>query len=118
MPAYQNYIAKSQLSEAFTLADGAKTTIATNRERNKCTSTDTAANTLTGKYGTLVIEGTPDTTKSAGTDESGCTLKYTVDANASDRIASKVLELDVLNNGSIKKKAWDGDDQLLPTAVK
>ena len=30
IPAYQNYIAKSQASEAFTLADGLKTTIQTN----------------------------------------------------------------------------------------
>ena len=36
LPAYQNYIAKSQMSEAFTLSDGAKTTIATNREANRC----------------------------------------------------------------------------------
>ena len=118
MPAYQNYIAKSQLSEAFTLADGAKTTIATNRERNACTSTEEGANTLTGKYGVLEIGGTPDTTKTASTAESGCTLTYTVATDASDRIASKVLVLDVLNNGSIKKKSWGGDDKLLPTSVK
>ena len=116
MPAYQDYIAKSQLSEAFTLADGAKTTIATNRERNSCTSDDASTNEITGKYGVLKIGGTPSTT--AGAAESGCTLTYTVDNSASDRIASKVLELDVLNNGSIKKKNWDGDDKLLPTSVK
>ena len=116
LPAYQNYIAKSQLSEAFTLADGAKTTIATNRERNSCTSTESAANTLTGKYGTLVIDGTPD--PKATDNKTGCTLTYTVKTDASDRISGKVLVLDVLQNGSVKKNSWGGDDELLPTAVK
>ena len=128
LPAYQDYIARSQLSEAFVLADGAKTTIAINRERNSCTSiegdadpnADPNPNVLAGKYGDLEIGGNPNTDpgKSAGDDPSGCTLTYTVDGRASDRIAGKQLVLDVLNNGSIKLKEWDGNKDLLPTSVK
>ncbi len=125
LPAYQDYIAKSQLSEAFTLSDGAKTTIATNREKGACTSSVAAENTLGGKYGDLVIGGTPtppadDTTANS---PSGCTLTYTVKAEASDRInqtGKNVLVLDVLNNNSIKYKA-DGttvDTKYIPTANK
>lgn len=127
LPAYQDYIAKSQLSEAFTMADGAKTTIATTREANRCHTVndsgayDAALNTQEGKYGTLVIqEGTP-TAGAADTDPSGCMLVYTVKQTASDRIQSKTLSIDILNNGSAKKSATgttDVDDKYIPTANK
>ena len=59
IPAYQNYIAKSQTSEAFTLADGLKTAIATNRQSNSCFKNGTDAtggtDTVVGKYGTAKI---------------------------------------------------------------
>ncbi len=124
LPTYQDYIAKSQLSEAFTLSDGAKTTIATNREKGKCTSDVADENTLGGKYGDLLIEGTPtaiaDGKTAVATDPSGCTLKYTVKAEASDRIKDKVLVLDVLNNNSIKYKSEGTtvDTKYIPTANK
>lgn len=111
IPAYQDYIAKSQLSEAFTLADGAKTTIATNRERNSCTSTEDSANTIVGKYGTAVIGGeAPD-----------CTITYTVASDASDRIKDGVLVMAVDPDSSKITKVANGttvDDKYLPTAIK
>ncbi|WP_172798988.1 pilin, partial [Moraxella nonliquefaciens] len=36
LPAYQDYIARAQVSEAFTLADGLKTSISTNRQNGSC----------------------------------------------------------------------------------
>ena len=55
IPAYQNYIAKSQASEAFTLADGLKTTINTNLQAGTCfaggAAAVTAADKVAGKYG-------------------------------------------------------------------
>lgn len=126
LPAYQDYIAKSQLSEAFTLADGAKTTIATTREANRCYVVDDSGaydatlNTKTGKYGELVIDEKTPTAGAADTDPSGCTLTYTVANDASDRIATKVLALDLLNNGSVKKSATGTtvEDKYIPTANK
>lgn len=110
LPAYQDYIAKSQLSEAFTLADGMKTTIATNREANRCTSSDASANKIVGKYGTAEIQGTAP----------NCEVKYTVKTTGvSDRIQGKELVLNVDPDSSkISKKTWGADDKYLPTAVK
>lgn len=85
IPAYQDYIAKSQLSEAFTLADGMKTNIATNRQNNSCTASDNT-DSAGGKYGTAVIAGTaPD-----------CTVTYTVNpAGVSDIIKGKIVVMKV-----------------------
>ncbi len=118
LPAYQDYIAKSQMSEAFTLSDGAKTTIATNREKNKCISEQEEKNKKVGKYGTLVISGEPDATKKGDNEASGCILTYTVADTSSDRIAGAVVPMDLLNNGSVKVQASVGEDVLkyIPTA--
>ena len=86
LPAYQDYIAKSQLSEAFTLADGAKTTIATNREANRCHSLDTNANTLTGKYGTATIAS-----QSNLTSTTACTITYQVSSAMKILLCSATL---------------------------
>ena len=112
LPAYQDYIAKSQLSEAFTLADGAKTTIATNRENNLCTGTDTAANTITGKYGTATIGGqAPD-----------CIVTYVINSKGvSDRIQGKTVVLKVDPNSSAitaDSATVTALGKYLPTAVK
>lgn len=116
LPAYQDYIAKSQLSEAFTLADGMKTTIATNRERNSCTSLDPAANKISGKYGVATIDAvTPTST-------THCTVTYQVKTtDVSDRIQGKKVQMTVDNDSSsIKKVAANTtvEDKYLPTAIK
>lgn len=119
LPAYQDYIAKSQASEAFTLADGAKTAIATNRQDNRCSSATSAENTITGKYGVLLINDGVPTAGAADDAASGCTLKYTVGTNASDRITGKVIDMDVMNNGSVKANATSTiDTKYIPNANK
>ena len=59
IPAYQDYIAKSQVSEAFTLADGMKTSIGTNLQTGTCFANGEdsaqASDTIEGKYGTAVV---------------------------------------------------------------
>lgn len=115
LPAYQDYIAKSQLSEAFTLADGMKTTIATNRERNSCTSLDASANRVVGKYGTAVID---NVTPGSNTH---CTVTYTVSSGGvSDRIVNGVVKMTVDNDSSSIKKTTGTTiaDKYLPTAIK
>ena len=59
IPAYQNYIARAQVAEVFTLIDGAKTDVNTNLQNNICTKVDGTADTVAGKYGELTIDGTP-----------------------------------------------------------
>lgn len=103
VPQYQNYIARSQASEAFTLMAGAKVAIQDNLQTGSCTSPVAAENTITGKYGTLVVAGTPGTT-AVETDPSGCTLTYTVNnTTASRKIAGRVILANVLNNGTLTR---------------
>lgn len=117
LPAYQDYIAKSQASEAFTLADGAKTTVALNRENNSCVGPQVngqanPADTLTGKYGTLVIGGTAP----------NCTATYTFNQNGvSDRLSQGVIVMSFGADNFAVSKAASGttvDDKYLPNAIK
>lgn len=114
IPAYQDYIAKSQLSEAFTLADGMKTNIATNRQNNSCTASDSSTDVAVGKYGTATIAGSaPD-----------CTVTYVVSsAGVSDKIKGKTVGLIVDPNSSAIKadSTTTGDATIkkyLPKAVQ
>ncbi len=123
LPAYQDYIAKAQLSEALSLSHQAKKQIAINREENRCDNKDTRLNTLVGRYGTLTIQkGTPISKTNIDNTPLGCTLIYKVNKKGvSDRIADKTLALDVLNNDSIKKSVSvtsNVDDKYIPTANK
>ncbi|MEB3753218.1 pilin [Acinetobacter sp. MD2(2019)] len=118
IPQYQNYIARSQVAEAFTLMDGGKTVINTNLQNNKCTSDTTTENTINGKYGALVISGTPTAgTKDAAvdTDKNGCTLTYKFNK---DGVSSKVSELtvvaDMANNGQLYNNGSTVAADLLP----
>lgn len=126
LPAYQDYIAKSQASEAFSLADGAKTAVALNREKGKCTSDTAAENTLTGKYGKLVIsQGTaPTPTPGAPAPAASltCLATYTFNATGvSDRVAGKIIAMAFdAENFSVKKAATGTtlDEKYLPNAIK
>ena len=62
IPAYQDYIARSQVTEGTNLAGGLKTEINDNLQAGACTNVDTAQNTVTGKYSILVVGGAPGTT--------------------------------------------------------
>ena len=125
LPAYQDYIAKSQVSEAFTLTDGLKTSIATNRQANTCFAdgSDTAdvgndANTagkdsIVGKYGKAVIGG-------GAKGVPPCTITYTFKATGvSDKVAGKVIAVQLDDNGKLTKlDTTTIDDKYLPQAVK
>jgi type IV pilus assembly protein PilA len=51
LPAYQDYVARSQVSEVFTLLDGAKTVIAEACDQNaSCTASNPNYTGATGKY--------------------------------------------------------------------
>lgn len=111
IPAYQNYIARSQASEAFALMSGAKVNIQDNLQAGSCTSTGAdedataAANTISGKYGDLVISGNAATTN-GDTVDSGCIMTYTFKATTdgvSPKVATTIIAANMLNNGSIVK---------------
>ncbi|MGK8264775.1 pilin [Moraxella nonliquefaciens] len=133
MPAYQDYIARAQVSEAFTLADGLKTSISTNRQNGSCfappaTGTTPSTNavegvdTITGKYGkaTILEEG------KGAADTLVCGIKYTFNSSGvSDKLISKeiVLKADekagklVLENVGSNSTS-DGVNKYLPSAFK
>ncbi|MGQ0753222.1 pilin [Acinetobacter baumannii] len=106
IPAYQNYIAKSQASEAFTLADGLKTTIQTNLQNGKCESDITTESTVAGKYGTAVVSGAT----------SPCAITYTFAKNGvSSKLSEKKIVINVQENGVLTKGAdTNVDEELLP----
>ena len=101
IPAYQDYIARSQASEPFTLADGAKAFIQTNMELNSCTSAVKEDNTIKGKYGTLTIAGAPKGAVTDPTKPTGCTLEYKfVKDGVSSNLSEKVIFLGLNGNGT------------------
>ena len=97
IPAYQNYIAKSQVSEGLTLAGGLKTAIQTNLQSNTCfaNGSDEAGtqDSIKGKYGTATI------TKADG-DDLVCGINYKFNGTGvSSKVANSELNLTVNDNG-------------------
>ena len=126
IPAYQDYIARSQVSEGPTLADGMKAQIMDNLQTGSCTDTANASNnTQQGKYGTATISGTFSSTAAANADN-GCivTMAYgsgTAGTSVSGQINGKNLTMKMQGNGSYK---WNSgatsqvDQKLVPKALQ
>lgn len=136
VPAYSDYIARSQASEGSSLAAGLKTQVIDNLQNGSCFSEGASAagaDIQTGKYGQAKIVGsatgnsstntsTPTTsTSTAANKETGCQIEYTVNStDVSSAIKSKKLTVDVLANGSLKlnKTGTDMDSKYIPKAFK
>lgn len=118
IPQYQNYIARSQVAEAFTLMGGAKVDIQTNLQSNSCTKVSGTPDNLTGKYGELTIAGTPTTAASTAAEqnaETGCTLSYKFnDTGVSSKIAKLLVNAKLLNNGTFSNNSSTVDPDFLP----
>ena len=118
VPQYQNYIARSQVAEAFTLMDGGKATIQTNLQAGACTSDIATENTISGKYGSLVISGTPSTAvDTTGLAASGCVMTFTFKTAAggvSPKIAGQTIIANMHNNGALTRGAGTIDATYLP----
>lgn len=113
LPAYQDYVAKTQVAESLTLAVGMKQTIHANRERSRCVSDDTFANKLVGKYGEAqIIEEAGPPLK--------CGVRYKFNTTGvSDRIAGKLVDYEVGEQAIVARTSTTTvDDKYLPTAVK
>lgn len=124
VPAYSDYIARSQASEASALASGLKTQIIDNLQNTRCKSNaDSKVNPIdkqTGKYGEAVIGGKAVSLKASASSnkETGCTITYTLNkTGVSSSIKGQKLVLSVLKNGSLKKHSTTNlDDKFIPKA--
>lgn len=113
VPQYQNYIARSQASEAFSLMNGAKGVILDNLQAGKCVNeTNTAEDLMNGKYGNLQIGiGTGAGGSTSATDPTGCIMTYTfkmTSEGVSPKVATKTIVASLLNNGSIVRASTTG----------
>ena len=124
IPAYQDYIARSQVTEGTGLAGGLKTEINDNLQAGSCLNTVTAAlNTATGKYSTVVVSGTPaaNLDTAAASVATGCIITVTMAPTVSSAIANKTIIIDLLVNGSLKRKAaaagGDMDTKYIPKGI-
>ena len=114
IPSYQNYIARSQVAEAFTLMDGAKSDVNTNLQNNSCTKVSGADDKVTGKYGVLTISGTPAIT-SVATAANGCTFSYKFNkTGVSSQVSEKLVNAKMNNNGTLTNNSSTVDADLLP----
>ncbi len=123
LPAYQNYIARSQLSEALSLASGLKTNVAeVFADKGTCPSNATATDgidkdtDITGKYVSKVTTG--GTAAATG----GCTIVATMKGSGvATGIQSKTLTL-TLSNADKGSNVWactsNADQKYLPAACR
>jgi len=100
IPAYQDYIARSQMAEAMTLTDGMKTAVVeAYSQTGTCPTNGTAgislASSITGKYVTTV------TTAGTGSATGGCTITALMKGagSVSTGIQGANLVLTMTNNG-------------------
>ena len=126
LPAYQDYIARAQVSEAFTLADGLKTSISTNRQNGRCfadgkdTATD-GVDIITGKYGkATILEENPNTA-----DGLICGIYYEFNTTGvSDKLIGKTIALKADEKAgklvleTVNSKTTNVENKYLPSAFK
>ena len=117
LPAYQDYIAKSQASESLVLAAGLKLNIQANREKSSCFTNGpvaTADDKMVGKYGEAEI------TQSVVGGNTVCGVKYKFkNSGVSDYLAGKVIDFEVMETGIVARQATSTvDDRYLPNSVK
>lgn len=112
IPAYQDYIARSQASEGFSLADGLKVAVADNMQNGSCGTTS-----LVGKYASKVKVG-----GTGASDGSGCTITITYGStNIAKQISGANYVLNVGANGALTKGTQSGttlDTKYVPKAIQ
>lgn len=119
IPAYQDYIARSQVTEALNLTAGLKAPVAEFYQNNGSlpTQTELGSFTSSGKY-VASVTVTPDSS-TPGKVVIAATMKAT---GVNTNIASKVFELTSLDGGSTWTCAGATTggvaDQYLPSACK
>ena len=119
-PAYQDYLSKSQISEALKLVSGLKTNIIINNQNGMCfdnratiASVVDGVDRITGKYGTATIT-------SANSGFPPCGIQYAfIDNNVSSRVAGKSIVMTVSENGVLLNTSSSTvDEKYLPQSIK
>ena len=116
IPAYQDYIARTQVSEAVSLAGSLKTDVADNLQGGNCGTASAA-----GKYSNVAVASS--TATGLGTDP--CQFNVVMNASGvSGKVSGKgmVLKMDT-DNGSLSQVSGNGggtgqiDAKYVPTAL-
>ncbi|MEN1941732.1 pilin [Luteimonas sp. MJ174] len=102
LPAYQDYVARSQVSEANSLASGAKTAVA--EEYANTGSWGAITNTTAGLATATSIKGD----YVSGVAVSAGIITATMSTGASTKVASSTLVLSPFDNGG--SISWNCDD--------
>ena len=108
IPAYQDYIARGQAAEGFSLADGLKTSIADDLQAGTCGSSSAH-----GKYAASV-KVTEQAPNAAG--ECVITIVYQ-SSGIAKQIEGKTVIAKTDRNGSLKVTTDNGTKKWLPKAV-
>lgn len=120
VPAYQDYIAKAQISEVFEIAYGLKTSVATNLQQGTCfadravaASSIDGVDRMPGKYGIAVIT-------SANVGLPPCGIEYTFNSTGlSSKIKGKTIVFIVSSDGVLENSSSTNvDGKYLPQAIK
>ena len=118
--SYQNYIAKTQVSEAFGLAYDLKSHTVINLQYGTCfddggttASTVAGVDSLVGKFGTAVI-----TAKANGVPPCGIRYDF-INSGLSNKVSGKTIIMNVDDNFILANAAASTiDEKYLPKAIK
>ncbi len=110
IPSYQDYIARSQVTEGTNLASGIRKDLLNNLQAGSCTDIS-GTNIIIGRYSELEIGGTPIAATGAN-DITGCIITITMNpnpptnggSNVSSAIQGKTIVLNLRVNGSLKRE--------------
>lgn len=113
IPAYQDYIARTQASEGVALAGGLKTEVADSMQNGAC-----GTSSLSGKYAASVKVSGTVTSTATGDVATGCVITATYKAaDVSKQIQSQTLILSVQGNGSLKRTGGNLAAKYTPKGV-
>lgn len=103
---YQDYIARTQVSEAIMLIKGNNIMVQNNLQSGSCKSSVESENTITGKYGSMTINNyaLPMEVWTSQESNVGCAFDYKFNGyrnGVSPKIAGKNLLVYVLNDGQL-----------------
>ncbi|WP_374694723.1 pilin [Snodgrassella alvi] len=122
LPAYNDYIARTQASEASSMAGILKLQIFENLQNNTCIDSGTnSVESQTGKYGTATIDSNASISSGASANSvTGYTITYKVkNTDVSAAIANKILVVDVLKNVSLRKNTTlTINDKYIPSVFR
>lgn len=118
VPAYQDYIAKSQASEIMSLSGAMKLKIQENRQADSCfgngANFDSSTDAVIGKYGQAKV------TQSGSGSTIQCGIQYNFNSqNVSNLVAGKEVDL-LLNDNELifNQTSTTLDPKYLPTSIK